>query len=229
MIFNIFDVPNNVDDIEFCPKKLDMAYRSGNVEYKLNKKSKASLDDKELRILNSALILFVEKGFHASTLPEIAKHADVATGTIYLYFKNKEQLVNSVWRINKLKLKQTLESSVDIAKSYEENFRNIYLSYLNFAFKNTDAFSFLNLHYHYPYLTKQNLEIDKEIESFLFDFIKEGQIAGIVVEGTAALIISILDGGVVGIFRSVRKGLFKWNSKLASDSVNLAYDSICKK
>lgn len=187
------------------------------------------MEDKKSRILNSALVLFVEKGFHATTLPEIAKHANVAAGTIYLYFKNKEDLVNMVWQVNKLKLKETLESAFDVKQTYEENFRNIYLSYLNFAFKNGDAFSFLNLHYHYPYLTSQNLKIDEEIESFLFRFIKQGQIEGLVIDGAAPLILSLLDGGVVGIFRSVRKGLLKWNSKMASDSLNLAWNSISKK
>lgn len=195
----------------------------------MNKKTKFELEDKKSRILNSALVLFVEKGFHATTLPEIAKHANVAAGTIYLYFKNKEDLVNMVWQVNKLKLKETLESAFDVKKTYEENFRNIYLSYLNFAFKNGDAFSFLNLHYHYPYLTSQNLKIDEEIESFLFRFIKQGQIEGLVIDGAAPLILSLLDGGVVGIFRSVRKGLLKWNSKMASDSLNLAWNSISKK
>jgi len=199
------------------------------LEHKLNKKSKIELEDKEFRILNSALVLFVEKGYHASTLPEIAKHANVAAGTIYLYFKNKEDLVNMVWRVNKLKLKDSLESAFDINQSYEENFRSIYISYLNFAFKNSDAFSFLNLHYHYPYLTNQNLKIDEEIESFLFRFIKQGQKEGLVIDGAAPLILSLLDGGVVGIFRSVRKGLLKRNSKLATDSINLAWNSICKK
>lgn len=195
----------------------------------MNKKTKFELEDKKSRILNSALVLFVEKGFHATTLPEIAKHANVAAGTIYLYFKNKEDLVNMVWQVNKLKLKETLESAFDVKQTYEENFRNIYLSYLNFAFKNGDAFSFLNLHYHYPYLTSQNLKIDEEIESFLFRFIKQGQIEGLVIDGAAPLILSLLDGGVVGIFRSVRKGLLKWNSKMASDSLNLAWNSISKK
>lgn len=195
----------------------------------MNKKTKFELEDKKSRILNSALVLFVEKGFHATTLPEIAKHANVAAGTIYLYFKNKEDLVNMVWQVNKLKLKETLESAFDVKQTYEENFRNIYLSYLNFAFKNGDAFSFLNLHYHYPYLTSQNLKIDEEIESFLFRFIKQGQIDGLVIDGAAPLILSLLDGGVVGIFRSVRKGLLKWNSKMASDSLNLAWNSISKK
>ena len=47
------------------------------------------LPEKEEKILKSAIKIFSEKGFSASTTSEIAKDAGVAEGTIFRYFKTK--------------------------------------------------------------------------------------------------------------------------------------------
>lgn len=49
--------------------------------------------DKRQRILDAAVKVFAQKGFFNSKVAEIARLADVADGTIYLYFKNKDDLL----------------------------------------------------------------------------------------------------------------------------------------
>ena len=51
--------------------------------------------DRQLReqdILRAAEHVFATQGYHQATLQDIAKEAQYATGTIYLYFKDKEVL-----------------------------------------------------------------------------------------------------------------------------------------
>jgi AcrR family transcriptional regulator len=47
-------------------------------------------------ILDAALHLFVEKGYHATTIGGIAKEAGVAMGLMYHYFESKEVLLTSI-------------------------------------------------------------------------------------------------------------------------------------
>jgi TetR/AcrR family fatty acid metabolism transcriptional regulator len=49
--------------------------------------------EKYQRILDAAIAVIAEKGFFASRVSDIADRAGVADGTIYLYFKNKEQIL----------------------------------------------------------------------------------------------------------------------------------------
>ncbi|MEY9093944.1 TetR/AcrR family transcriptional regulator [Paenibacillus sp. RC84] len=49
-------------------------------------------------ILEAALKVFAEHGFHRSQVSKIAKAAGVADGTIYLYFKRKEDILISLFR-----------------------------------------------------------------------------------------------------------------------------------
>ncbi|MEZ4319454.1 MAG: TetR/AcrR family transcriptional regulator [Myxococcota bacterium] len=48
-------------------------------------------------ITEAAVEVFAEKGFHQARVSDIAKRAGVADGTIYLYFKNKEDLLLSIF------------------------------------------------------------------------------------------------------------------------------------
>lgn len=50
------------------------------------------------QIIQAALEVIAENGYHASQVSKIAKKANVADGTIYLYFKNKEDILISVFR-----------------------------------------------------------------------------------------------------------------------------------
>ena len=55
-------------------------------------------EDRPREICAAALEVFAEKGFAAAKLEEIAKRAGVSKGTLYLYFKDKEELFRAVVR-----------------------------------------------------------------------------------------------------------------------------------
>lgn len=48
--------------------------------------------DKKTKILDAAIKLFTKKGYHETKLDEVAKLAEIAKGTLYLYYKSKEDL-----------------------------------------------------------------------------------------------------------------------------------------
>lgn len=50
-------------------------------------------EEKKKNLLEAARILFLQKGFSKTSISEIAKQAKVAKGTFYLYFKDKDELL----------------------------------------------------------------------------------------------------------------------------------------
>lgn len=68
-------------------------------------------------IFAAALELFSKRGFHSVSMHEIAKRADFAIGTVYKFFKNKEDLYKSLLIEKALefhkKLKEVLDSKED--------------------------------------------------------------------------------------------------------------------
>src|SRR4029453_3953143 len=59
---------------------------------------KRRAEDRPREICAAALEVFAEKGFAAAKLDEIARRAGVSKGTLYLYFKDKEDLFRAVVR-----------------------------------------------------------------------------------------------------------------------------------
>jgi len=53
--------------------------------------------DKYQRIVEAGIKVFARKGFHNSRVSEIAQEAGVADGTIYIYFKNKDEILIKVF------------------------------------------------------------------------------------------------------------------------------------
>ncbi len=56
-----------------------------------------NFNEKRIRILKAAASVFARKGFHHARITDIARQAQVADGTIYLYFKNKNDLLISLF------------------------------------------------------------------------------------------------------------------------------------
>lgn len=78
--------------------------RSATRKRSANGAKKRRVGDKRDRILKAAVKVFARTGFHATRVSEVAKAAGVADGTIYLYFKSKEELLVSLFedRVEKL-------------------------------------------------------------------------------------------------------------------------------
>ncbi len=54
-------------------------------------------NDKHEQIIRAAIKTFARKGFYNTRISDIAKEANIADGTIYLYFKNKDTLLVSLF------------------------------------------------------------------------------------------------------------------------------------
>src|SRR3954470_664779 len=68
--------------------------------------------DKRERILAAAEVVFGRHGFFAARVSEIAKEAGVADGTIYLYFKSKDDLLISLFENRMKQVNETLRAAI---------------------------------------------------------------------------------------------------------------------
>ena len=76
---------------------------------------RGSADDragKRERILDAAEKVFAERGFFAAKVADVAREAGVADGTIYLYFKNKDDLLVSLFEARMEIVNRTLAAAV---------------------------------------------------------------------------------------------------------------------
>lgn len=72
----------------------------------------AAASDKRERILDAAERIFARHGFFAAKVSDVAKEAGVADGTIYLYFKNKDDLLISLFERRMQQLNGGLKKAI---------------------------------------------------------------------------------------------------------------------
>lgn len=82
-------------------------------------------NDKYTQILEGALKVFAQHGFFRSQVSKIAKEAGVADGTIYLYFKNKEEILIKIFEFKLGELVGKFHSSIRTANNANEAIRDI--------------------------------------------------------------------------------------------------------
>src|SRR3954463_5490649 len=74
----------------YIKRNLTDFLQEGGIDLKNNK-------PKYMQIIDAAVIVIAENGYHQAQVSKIAKQAGVADGTIYLYFKNKEDILISLF------------------------------------------------------------------------------------------------------------------------------------
>ena len=83
-------------------------------------------------IVDAAMELFAEKGFHEVTMDTIAERVGLSKGTLYLYFKNKEALFFSIIRDKTDILFNTLTQAVNSEQEYKYKLEKFITNYLSF-------------------------------------------------------------------------------------------------
>ena len=91
-------------------------------ESNINKKNK---NNKYHLILEAAVKVFARQGFYQSTIAQIAKEAGVADGTIYLYFKNKDDILVNFFHYKTKQVFERFRAEVDKVESGLDKLRNL--------------------------------------------------------------------------------------------------------
>jgi AcrR family transcriptional regulator len=93
-------------------------------------------EDKRNAILDAATRLFAERGLAAAPTSEISRRADVAEGTLFTYFKTKDDLINSLYREIKLELADAMMSDFPRKKNVRTRLRHVWDRYVNWGIAN---------------------------------------------------------------------------------------------
>jgi TetR/AcrR family fatty acid metabolism transcriptional regulator len=93
-----------------------------NRRHKINKKEK---NNKYHLILEAAVKVFARQGFYQSTVAQIAREAGVADGTIYLYFKNKDDILVQFFSYRTKQVFERFRAEVNKSDNSLDKLRNL--------------------------------------------------------------------------------------------------------
>ena len=137
------------------------------------KASKTKLDVSE-QIFDATDRLMAKEGLHHLSMHKLAKEAGIAAGTIYLYFKSKDELLAQFARRVFNKFVVAIEEGFDESQSFFEQYRRMWWNIWHFLQENPTILSNMNQYRSLPGF----LETCKEMEHSCWDqFCLKGQAA----------------------------------------------------
>ncbi len=138
-----------------------------------------SKSEKYNKILNSAGAVFAQHGFYKATISQIAAQAGVADGTLYLYFKNKDDILYQFISFKTTEVFKEMNAAVEKGKNAEEKLRHLIRCHLREFQKDKNmAIIFQSEVRYLRDIESQIKDISKMYLDLLSDIIEQGQIEG---------------------------------------------------
>jgi TetR/AcrR family fatty acid metabolism transcriptional regulator len=135
--------------------------------------------EKYNRILNSAIKIIGSKGFHSAKIKDISHEADVADGTIYNYFLNKEDLLITIFRTKLDEYVKSAERELKNAKTFDDKLYIMIEFHLKVMSDNPELANILQVELRQPD-KKMRIKVRKNLRNY-FKIVEE-----IITEGIKA-------------------------------------------
>lgn len=123
---------------------------------------------KQDAIIDATVQLVNEIGFVSSSVSKIAKKANVSPATLYVYYKNKEDLLVSTYIEIKKKMSKALLSNFDNSLPFRDILERFWENGFSFVLKNRELFRYSEQFSNSPYSDLVNhTELEKHFEPFI--------------------------------------------------------------
>ena len=176
-------------------------------------------------IINASIKLVIELGFSQISISKIAKEAKVSPATIYIYFKNKEDLLKTIFLEIKKKTHIASLEGIKEDMTPEESFKSIWSRYMKY---NVD---------HYEYLiycegfenTQMANKIDRskfKLFKFIDNLLKEGIEKKVIKNTSLPLLVSFSFFPIITLLKLNKSGQIVIDNALIQQAMNMAWSVI---
>jgi TetR/AcrR family transcriptional regulator len=169
------------------------------------------------QILRAARILLTTEGLHTTSIAKIAREAELGVGTIYFYFKSKEEIFSAVQMEGLELLRESVDAAVKRKTREEDQLRAAAGVYLEFSREHRDYFDVISYFLSSsrvafsPRLKEQIDESGNRILSLIEDIVERGMKKGVFKEVDGRKFVLMLWGTLHGLiqFRKLQTTLLK--------------------
>jgi AcrR family transcriptional regulator len=148
-------------------------------------------------ILSEALKLFVENGYHQTRTSDITKRVGIAKGTLFNYFKTKEDLLNALYLESKQEVYKIMYEPIQLEDHLYTQFKKIWISFVQWGIKNYLKILFILQMQDSPIIDeKVKNEIDSENQR-LMDMHQQGIKQGLFKDIPIKIAVKLFFGGMI--------------------------------
>jgi TetR/AcrR family fatty acid metabolism transcriptional regulator len=137
--------------------------------------------DKHEKIIQSSIKVFARNGFFNSRIAEIAKEANVADGTIYLYFNNKYDILVTIFEEEIGKIIARVKQELALLDSPEEKLERFAALHLSLAEDNRDLAEIIQveLRQSSKFMKEYRNKKFAEYVNIISQIVRQGQATGV--------------------------------------------------
>ena len=182
--------------------------------------------DKKQRIIITMLELVVKQGVHATPMSQVAREANVAVGTIYHYFENKNKIIEEIYMMIVQDYGIVLMANLPEGESFKKQYETIWLNLYNYFVGNPLAFKFIEFVAVPPLISKEivaeSVPYISNIRDFFLDGIKNGDIKNVPVR----MMLQITFGNVVAAVRLKIKEDLEMSNQQVKMAMQMSWDTV---
>ena len=182
--------------------------------------------NKKQLVLNTTLELVSELGFHATPMSLIIKKSGVAAGTIYHHFKNKEDLIDTLYSELKREMGQAIIQNIDTEDTYKNKFIQIWKNLFYFFSENQTKFEYLENYANSPFVKKEVKAINRRHYQAAIDFFELGIQMGILRNIPVNLLMDLVFNNVATLTRMVILEELDLSDDLLEKIIQSSWDSV---
>lgn len=101
-------------------------------------------DEQKLAAIQAAALkLVIRTGFSGLKIADVAKEAGIGTGTMYVYYGDKEQLIEDVYLTTKKEIAAVLFDPAHLSDTFQGTFKRMWLAYFGFCLQQPEKMLFV--------------------------------------------------------------------------------------
>lgn len=159
--------------------------------------------DKQEAILDTALRLFCERGFFGTPTSMISKEAGVATGTLFFYFKTKEDLIDTLYRRIKAEAAAAMCRGLENETTARDRLRRIGRNAIAWGTEYPEKMKFMEQFAHSSFVSTTAQEEGMSRFLFLQDLVVDGIREGTIRKCDPQLVIFMMASAMSGLIARV--------------------------
>ena len=183
-------------------------------------------DKKRNSLLKATLSLVINNGFHDAPMSKIAKMAEVSPATIYIYFENKQDLINQLYLETKVAFFNYAFENFEIEQSIKDSFKQVWLNIATYRLNNIDESNFLSQCENTPMIDEKSRQEGLKNLQPLLDLWERGKQKGIIKLFSPYLLYAYTIYPLSFLTSVHQKENFILNEKHLEEAFQSAWDSI---
>ena len=182
--------------------------------------------DKRSAILQAAMELIAENGFHGSPTSMIAERAGVSVGTIYRYFQSKDEVIHALFKEVDGRQRTSILRGYSEALPFRERYFHLCRNTYSYLMENPLEFSFIEQYTLSPYgVASLRQKLDSYVEPFHALF-KQGMEDQIIKELPLMLLFDLTFGPMLNAIMDHNSGLLFLDSDLIEMAIGATWDAV---